>query len=259
MRKVSIPSLIWSGIKLNFLQASWNFERLQNAGFLFSIINLLRGIYKDDREKLTAAIKRHMVFFNTHIFFSAAVLGVMARLEEELPDDDPKKKDAEIESSKMGMMGPLAAIGDSLFWSGLKPLALLTGTGIVWLYRFSVEGWLIACGVSLLIYNGPRVVIKYYLLMKSYFQYKELFVLIQRVKFQEIMKSIKVAGMGILGAVTALYFARKELTIIDKRWLDSAFLFAAFWLITVALRRKKSVSYIFSMVIFISVVLAYII
>jgi PTS system mannose-specific IID component len=258
MKKVGVPSLIWSGLKLNFLQSSWNFERLQNIGFLFSMNNMLKRIYKEDRTRFLQSLKRHIGFFNTHIFFSSAVLGVMTRLEEELPDTDPQHKEAEIESTKMGMMGPLAALGDSLFWSGLKPLALLAGVCIVWLTGFSKDGWVAAAVVSLAVYNLPRVVIKYFLLIKSYYQYKELFVLIQKVKFQDIMKSIKVAGMGLLGVVMAVYFMKKELSIISQKWLDSVLLFFVFWMVTVALRKKKSPTVIFAFMLLISLILAYI-
>ena len=105
----------------------------------------------------------------------------MARLEEDLPDDPPKAKELEIESTKMGLMGPLAAIGDSLFWSGLKPFSMLMGVGIIWLTKFTLNGWIWAVAVSLIIYNAPRVIIKSYLLFKAYYRYRELFSSIQKV------------------------------------------------------------------------------
>lgn len=257
-KKIGTLSLIWSGVKLNFLQSAWNFERLQNAGFLFSIYNMLNKIYADNPAGKMAAIKRHMTFFNTHIFFSSAALGVMTRLEEDISNDDPKAKDIEIESTKMGIMGPLAAIGDALFWSGIRPLALLFGAGIVWMTNFSVEGWVQAAVVSLVVYNLPRVLIKYYLLLKSYYKYKELFVLIQKVKFQDIMKSLKAAGMGILGIYTAVYLTRPGLYVTQKgHVMDVALIVAAFLLVTWALRSKKSVSNIFLGVLLASILVSY--
>jgi mannose/fructose/N-acetylgalactosamine-specific phosphotransferase system component IID len=220
---------------------------------------MLEKTYRGEKDRFLASLKRHIGFFNTHIFFSSAVLGVMVRLEEEFPNDDPKRKEDEIESAKMGMMGPLAAIGDALFWSGLKPLALLTGVAIVWLTNFSTAGWIAGAVSSLVIYNAPRVIIKYFLLIKAYFHYKDLFVLIQKVKFQSIMKSIKVAGMGLLGASMAVYFMKKPLTVISSRKLDSLLLFIAFWIFTAALRKKSPVIYIFGFSIFISIIIAYII
>lgn len=258
-KRIGTLALIWSGIKLNFLQSAWNFERLQNAGFLFSIYNMLKKIYYGDEAGMLAAIRRHMSFFNTHIFFSSAALGVMTRLEADLPNDDAKAKDIEIDNTKMGIMGPLAAIGDSLFWSGIRPLALLFGAGVVWMTDFSVAGWIQAAAISLVVYNMPRILIKYYLLLKSYYKYKELFVLIQKVKFQDIMKSIKAAGMGILGVFTAVFLVRPEIHItLNKGPMDSILLFSAFMLVIWALRSKKSVSNIFLGVLVISIIVSYI-
>ena len=252
-------ALVWSGIKLNLLQASWNFERLQNVGFTAAIFNMLARHYGKDRENLEKAVKRHMNFFNTHIFFSSAVLGVMARMEEELPDTVPEEKERDIENTKMGIMGPLAAIGDSLFWSGLKPFALLLGSGIIFLSGYTMQAWFAAALAALAVYNLPRMFIKYYLLFKSYYDYRELFVFIQKVKFQDIMKSIKIIGLGLLGGIMAGYFHLKELTMIKGRLLDSLLLIAVFSVIVRAISQKVSVSYLFGSVVIISVVVSYII
>jgi PTS system mannose-specific IID component len=259
MKIKNMTALIWSGIKLNLLQASWNFERLQNVGFTAAIYNMLKRIYGKDRENLLRAVKRHMNFFNTHIFFSSAVLGVMSRLEEELPNDKPEDKERDIENTKMGIMGPLAAIGDSLFWSGIKPFALLLGAGIVLLSGYTVESWVIASIVAMLVYNLPRVVIKYYLLFKAYYDYRELFVFIQKIRFQDIMKSIKIIGMGLLGGIMAGYFHFKELTMIRGRLLDGLLLITIFAIMVRAVSRKVSVSYLFGSVVVVSVIVSYII
>jgi mannose PTS system EIID component len=257
-KRIGTTALIWSGLKLNFLQASWNFERLQNMGFLFSIFNMLKIIYQDKKQEKTAAIRRHISFFNTHIFFSSAVLGAITRLEEDIPDTDPKAKETEIENTKMGIMGPLAAIGDALFWSGIRPLAMLFGAGIVWMSGFTLNGWIAGAVTSLVVYNLPRVVIKYYLLLKSYYNYKELFVLIQRVKFQDIMKSIKVAGMGVLGLFMAVYLnlGISHITLAGHK-ADVLMIAVTFLIVLWLLRSKKPVSYIFLGVLVVSILISY--
>ncbi len=256
---MQLIELFWAAIKLNFLQTSWNFERLQNIGFLFSIIHILKRIYKNSKDNFLFAIKRHIGFFNTHIFFSSAALGVMIKLEEEINDQDVKIKEKEIENIKTGIMGPLAAIGDSLFWSGIKPLALLIGVGLIWLYNYNIKIFFIAAFISILIYNIPRVLIKYYLLFKAYFQYKELFLLIQRIRFQDIMKSIKLLGMGILGIVMAGYLNFKQTGIVSNRFLESFLLLLFFVFIVRALNRKVDVSTVFISIVTGSIIFSYII
>jgi len=257
MKKIGIFSLLWSGIKLNFLHAAWNFERLQNVGFLYAIYNLLRRIYDKNKYGLIGAINRHISFFNTHIFFASAAVGVIAKLESDIKEDD-EKKNAEIESTKMGIMGPLAAIGDSLFWSGLKPLALLLGAGIIFLTGFSMKSLTGGVIVSLAVYNIPRLIIKYYLLFKAYYNHGDLFTQIQKIKFQEIMKSVKLIGMCMLGGIMGGFFNVKQDFILQNKFIDTVLLVVIFLLITEALRRKTVINHVFFAVIAFSIILAYV-
>ncbi|MCT7868399.1 MAG: PTS system mannose/fructose/sorbose family transporter subunit IID, partial [Lactobacillus iners] len=65
-----------------FLQGSWNYERMQNGGWVYSLIPALRKLYPN-KEDLSAALKRHLEFFNTHPYLAAPVIGVTLALEEE--------------------------------------------------------------------------------------------------------------------------------------------------------------------------------
>ena len=65
-----------------FLQGSWNYERMQNGGWCYSIIPAIKKLYPNKEDKV-AALKRHMEFYNTHPYVSAPVMGVTLALEEE--------------------------------------------------------------------------------------------------------------------------------------------------------------------------------
>ena len=54
------------GLTSMFLQASFNYERMQAGGFLCSQLPLLKKIYKDDKEGLSAAMQDNLEFINTH-------------------------------------------------------------------------------------------------------------------------------------------------------------------------------------------------
>lgn len=103
-----------------FLQASWNFERMQNVGWAYSMIPALKKLYttKEDRAE---ALKRHLEFFNTHPYLAAPVLGVTLTLEEEKAAGEDIDN-AAIQGVKIGMMGPLAGVGDPIFWGTLRPV-----------------------------------------------------------------------------------------------------------------------------------------
>lgn len=114
-----------------FLQGSWNYERMQNLGWCYSLIPALKKLYGDDKEQMTAALKRHMEFFNTHPYVAAPILGVELSLEEERANG-MAVEDETIQGVKIGMMGPLAGVGDPVFWATLRPIigALAAGLAI---------------------------------------------------------------------------------------------------------------------------------
>ena len=111
-----------------FLQGSWNFERMQNGGWCFSMIPAIKRLYKSKDEQ-AAALKRHMEFYNTHPYVSAPVIGVTLALEEDRANGAPID-DAAIQGVKVGMMGPLAGVGDPVFWFTLRPILGALGASL---------------------------------------------------------------------------------------------------------------------------------
>ena len=111
-----------------FLQGSWNYERMQNGGWCYSIIPAIKKLYpkKDDQ---IAALKRHLEFYNTHPYVSAPVMGVTLALEEERANGAPVD-DAAIQGVKIGMMGPLAGVGDPVFWFTIRPILGALGASL---------------------------------------------------------------------------------------------------------------------------------
>ena len=111
-----------------FLQGSWNYERMQNGGWCYSIIPAIKRLYssKEDRAQ---ALKRHMEFYNTHPYVSAPVMGVTLALEEDRANG-AAIDDVAIQGVKVGMMGPLAGVGDPVFWFTLRPILGALGASL---------------------------------------------------------------------------------------------------------------------------------
>lgn len=103
-----------------FLQGSWNYERMQNGGWCFAMIPAIKKLYSNKEDQI-AALKRHMEFYNTHPYVSAPVIGVTLALEEDRANG-AQVEDAAIQGVKVGMMGPLAGVGDPVFWFTLRPI-----------------------------------------------------------------------------------------------------------------------------------------
>ena len=111
-----------------FLQGSWNYERMQNGGWCYSIIPAIKKLYPNEEDRI-AALKRHMEFYNTHPYVSAPVMGVTLALEEERANG-AEINDQAIQGVKVGMMGPLAGVGDPVFWFTLRPILGALGASL---------------------------------------------------------------------------------------------------------------------------------
>ena len=130
-------SVAW---RSTFIQGSWNYERMQNGGWCYAIIPAIKKLYKT-KEDRAAALKRHLEFFNTHPYIASPIMGVTLALEEERANGAPVD-DVAIQGVKVGMMGPLAGVGDPVFWFTVRPMlgalgASLALTGSIWDQSFS--------------------------------------------------------------------------------------------------------------------------
>ena len=94
-----------------FGQSGWNYEKMQGLGYLYSIYPFLEKKYAKPEEQKDAA-KVHSQFFNTNNTMAPGILGVNIALEEQT---GLAGKDA-VAGIKTGLMGPLAGIGDTLFF-----------------------------------------------------------------------------------------------------------------------------------------------
>lgn len=115
-------------IRHQYLQGSWNYERMQNGGWAFSMIPAIKKLYPKKEDQI-AALKRHLEFYNTHPYVSAPVIGVTLALEEGRANGEPID-DVAIQGVKVGMMGPLAGVGDPVFWFTVCPILGALGASL---------------------------------------------------------------------------------------------------------------------------------
>ena len=101
-------------------EVSHSYERYQSLSMAVTLSKPLRKLYTDD-EEYRKALVRHMQFFNTEATIGAIIPGIVLSLEEdrangaEIPDEV-------IASIKTGLMGPMAGIGDTLYWGTIKAI-----------------------------------------------------------------------------------------------------------------------------------------
>ncbi len=115
-------------LRSTFLQGSWNYERMQNGGWCFAMIPAIKKLYTNKEDQI-AALKRHLEFFNTHPYVASPVIGVTLALEEEKANG-AHVDDTAIQGVKVGMMGPLAGVGDPVFWFTMRPMLGALGASL---------------------------------------------------------------------------------------------------------------------------------
>lgn len=138
-----------------FLQASFNYERMQAAGWLYSILPGLEKIHTD-KDDLATSMTHNMEFFNIHPFLVTFAMGICMSLEQNKADIPT------IRAVRVSLMGPLGGIGDALFWMTLVPiLAGITS-------QMAIAGNIAGPIVFLLIFNIIQFAIRFGLMNWSY-------------------------------------------------------------------------------------------
>lgn len=120
-----------------FLQTLWNFERMQNMGFAFSVAPLLR-LAHSSKKAYTNALRRHTAFFNTHPYLASTVMGIVYFREK---DRSPEAvEDATLTNWKESMGGAFGAIGDHVIWGTWRPFCALMALGVGLLVAYPTVG-----------------------------------------------------------------------------------------------------------------------
>ena len=138
------------------LQASFNYERMQAAGWLYCILPGLEKIHSDNKEDLELSMEHNLEFFNTHPFLVTFVMGIVLSLEQNKVDIPT------IRAVRVAAMGPLGGIGDALFWLTLVPIT----AGIT--SNMAINGNAAAPIIFLVIFNVVQFALRFWLMNWSY-------------------------------------------------------------------------------------------
>ncbi|KRL14414.1 PTS system mannose/fructose/sorbose family transporter subunit IID [Schleiferilactobacillus perolens] len=199
---------------------SWNYERMQNLGFLYMMIPALKKIYKkDDKAEVSQAMKRHLEFFNTNQTAAPFIAGVTAAMEEK-----QKNKGAEaISGLKVGLMGPLAGLGDSLIWLTLVPICFSLGAS------YAKNGSVLGVIIALFLVNVINISLKYFGLRFGYNAGSDFIRQAQQEGQMERITNMAVGlGLVLVGGLAAqmvtvnfaLTFTQGKLTVSLQKVLD---------------------------------------
>ncbi|MDE3733450.1 PTS system mannose/fructose/sorbose family transporter subunit IID [Streptococcus suis] len=176
-----------------FLQGSWNYERMQNLGWAYAMIPAIKKLYTK-KEDQAAALERHLEFFNTHPYVASPILGVTLALEEERANG-AEIDDTAIQGVKIGMMGPLAGIGDPVFWFTVRPILGALGASL------AMSGNIMGPIIFFFGWNAIRMAFLWYTQEFGYKAGSEITKDMSGGILQDITKGASILGMFILAVL----------------------------------------------------------
>ncbi|MFV0321397.1 MAG: PTS system mannose/fructose/sorbose family transporter subunit IID [Alphaproteobacteria bacterium] len=202
--KSVVRKILWRQL---FLQASFNYERMQACGFLWAICPGLKHIHKDKKE-LGESMRGHMDFFNSHTYLTTFIIGVVLAMES------TKQKAETIRAFKVAAMGPLGGIGDAIFNLTLKPISWAIAAAL------AVDGVMIAPLVSLLLLNVIRLSVQIPLFG---YGYRTGIRALSKLKDHTISlsRAATIIGITVIGAMSAQYVKLK--LAINFGYADTTF------------------------------------
>ena len=152
---------------------------------------------------MSEALQRHLQFFNTSTYGSTLILGITAAMEEQRSRDaafDPET----INAVKLGLMGPLAGVFDSLFWGTLKVIA--AGVGV----SLALKGNILGPVLFLLLFNVPHLLLRYQL---TFIGYRAGTRFLQDLSATNVMDKLthgaSIVGLMVVGAMPATLMSLK--------------------------------------------------
>lgn len=188
--KKTLNKMVWRSL---FLQASFNYERMQAGGWLFGILPGLEKIH-ENQEDLAISMSHNLEFFNTHPFLVTFVMGIVLSLEQQKADIGT------IRAVRVAAMGPLGGIGDAIFWLTLVPIT----AGIT--AQMAINGSLLGPILFFVIFNAVQFGIRYWLMHWSYnLGTKAIGLLTAHGK--EFTRAASILGVFVVGALTSAYGA----------------------------------------------------
>lgn len=182
------------------VQASWNFERMQNLGFALIMAPALKRKYGAASEAFASAFERHLAFFNTHPYFAGLVAGAVATEEGAQFD-----RGRYLEDLKHSLMSVMGSIGDRFFWASLRPFAALAAAvpalfGIWW-----------APLLFLALFNGPHLFLRWWGVSAGLRYGCQVIRPIQSLPLAGLASALSVAAAALAGFVAGT-------TALHPRW-----------------------------------------
>lgn len=168
------------------LQISWNYERMQALGFAWAIEPILRRVYPQ-KEEYVEGLQRHLTFFNTSPIVGAPlILGSAVAMEEAQAKNSA-------EGIKVGLMGPMAGVGDSLTFALYNSIIFTIGA------NWAIEGRMLGFYFAAVMVLVPYFLVRRWQFFFAYRQGKNLASQIAGGALERLSEAATILGLIVLG------------------------------------------------------------
>lgn len=183
---------------LFFNGSSQSGERMQGVAFAHTMSRVIDALYHT-KEQRAAAYKRHLTLFNVEPQVGSVVVGVTSAMEEQKASGADLDDDS-ISTVKVGLMGPLSGIGDTLIVGTMIPILLAIAIGIT--EAAGIAGPLF----YFIVYPTVTLVYSWFLFK---YGYNAGLTGIQNVissgQLHHLTNALNVLGLLVMGALSASY------------------------------------------------------
>lgn len=194
-KKLTKMDLINMFIRSNLQQASFNFERIHGLGFCFDMVPAIKRLYSTKEERIKA-LKSHLVFFNVTPGLVGPILGITAAMEE-TKANGADIEESSINSLKVGLMGPLAGVGDPVMWGTLRPIMAALGASI------ALTGNLLGPLIFFIGFNIVRLAILWFGLDYGYKKGLDVVKDLAGNTLQKLTEGASILGLFVMGALVS--------------------------------------------------------
>ncbi|HEY4391270.1 MAG TPA: PTS galactosamine transporter subunit IID [Paenibacillus sp.] len=190
-RVLSKSDITKLGLRSVLLQASFNYERMQAGGWLYSMLPFLKKIHKNNKKELSKSMQDNLEFINTAPPVVPFLMGLLLSLEES------KEDRSTIKGLKVALFGPLAGIGDAIFWFTLLPIV----AGIS--ASFAKDGNLLGPIIFFLVYLGVFLLRIFWAHMGYNLGTRAIAMI--KENSEVISKAATILGVTVIGGLIASY------------------------------------------------------
>lgn len=159
IEKKNLRKIFW---RSGQMWADFTMVKMEGNTYAYAMLPVINEVYKDNPELQTEAFVRNTEFFNTHASAAGLIFGLSYALERERAANPEAVPGEMITNIKTSLMGPLAAVGDSIFFNCIRVISAGVGMSL------AAQGNPFGVVLFVAIYGGAFLAVKWYLLNLGY-------------------------------------------------------------------------------------------